>query len=90
MCYRFHLAGADSRALGASHALGESSLRSIPVEQLIATGSESFTKQQLLTDGVLDLHRSAGPVMVNGGSYPSQTIHALAMDEALQVSSAVP
>ena len=84
MCYRCLLARGNSVALGASHALGDQSLRTIPVEQLIAPDFESFTKQQVLTDGVLDLylHRPAGPVVVNGGGVGAQTIQTLAMDEA--------
>ena len=84
MCYRCFLASGNSVALGESHALGEQTLRTIPVEQLIAPDFESFTKQQVLTDGVLDLylHRPAGPVTVNGGGYGAQTIQTVAMDEA--------
>ncbi|WP_438983589.1 hypothetical protein [Vulcanococcus sp.] len=84
MCYRCFLASGNSVALGESHALGEQTLRTIPVEQLIAPDFESFTKQQVLTDGVLDLylHRPAGPVAVNGGGYGAQTIQTVAMDEA--------
>lgn len=84
MCYRCFLASGNSVALGESHALGEQTLRTIPVEQLIAPDFESFTKQQVLTDGVLDLylHRPAGSVTVNGGGYGAQTIQTVAMDEA--------
>ena len=84
MCYRCLLASGNSVALGAPHALAEQSLRTIPVEQLIAPDFEFFTKQQVLTDGVLDLylHRPAGPVVVNGGGFGTQTIQTLAMDEA--------
>ena len=87
MCYQCFLAGGNSLALGASHRLGEPSLRSIPVEQLIASDFESFTKQQVLTDGVLDLylHQPAGPVTVNGGGYGVQTIQTVAVDEAFAV-----
>ena len=87
MCYQCFLAGGNSVALGASHGLGEPSLRSIPVEQLIASDFESFTKQQVLTDGVLDLylHQPAGPVTVNGGGYGVQTIQTVAVDEAFAV-----
>jgi hypothetical protein len=87
MCYQCLLSGGNSIALGTSHGLGEPSLRSIPVEQLIASDFESFTKQQVLTDGVLDiyLHRPAGPVTVNGGGYGAQTIQTLAIDEAFAV-----
>ena len=83
MCYQCLLLGADNLALGRSHALGQPALRTIPVEQLIARDFERFTKDQVLTDGVLDiyLHRPAGPVQVNGGDYGSQTIQTLAMDE---------
>ncbi len=83
MCYQCLLAGADSVALGTSHALGEAELRTIPVQQLIAPDFVSFT-QGLLSDGVLDiyLHRPAGPVLVNGGGYGAQTIQTLAMDDA--------
>ena len=84
MCYRCFLASGNSVALGESHALGEQTLRTIPVEQLIAPDFESFTKQQVLTDGVLDLylHRPAGSVTVKGGGYGAQTIQTVAMDEA--------
>ena len=84
MCYWCFLASGNSVALGESHALGEQTLRTIPVEQLIAPDFESFTKQQVLTDGVLDLylHRPAGSVTVNGGGYGAQTIQTVAMDEA--------
>ncbi len=84
MCYQCLLAGADSRALGASHALGEISLRTIPPDLLIAPDFQRFSTQQVITDGVLDLylHRPAGPVQVNGGDYGAQTIQALAIDDA--------
>ena len=83
MCYGCFLAGGDSTTLGFSHALGESVIRTIPTDQLIATDFRDFSKQ-VLTDGVLDLylHRQAGPVAVNGGGYGAQTIQTLAMDEA--------
>jgi serralysin len=82
VCYGCFLAGGDSTTLGLSHALGESSLRMIPPNQLIAPDFRDFSKQ-VLTDGVLDLylHRPAGPVAVNGGGYGAQTIQTLAMDE---------
>jgi serralysin len=84
VCYQCLLAGADSRALGASHALGEVSLRTIPPDLLIAPDFQRFSTQQVITDGVLDLylHRPAGPVQVNGGGYGAQTIQALAIDDA--------
>jgi serralysin len=84
VCYQCLLAGADSRALGASHALGEISLRTIPPDLLIAPDFQRFSTQQVITDGVLDLylHRPAGPVQVNGGDYGAQTIQALAIDDA--------
>ena len=87
MCYQCLLSGGNSIALGTSHGLGEPRLRSIPVEQLIASDFESFTKQQVLTDGVLDiyLHRPAGPATVNGGGYGAQTIQTLVIDEAFAV-----
>ena len=83
MCYPCLLAGADSSALGTTHALGKSDLRTIPVQQLIAPDFVNFTKG-LLGDGVLDiyLHRPAGLVLVNGGDYGPQTIQTLAMDDA--------
>jgi Ca2+-binding RTX toxin-like protein len=78
------LAGGDSIALGASHALGEISLRTIPSDLLIAPDFQRFSTEQVMTDGVLDLylHRPAGPVGVNGGGYGAQTIQALAIDDA--------
>ena len=84
MCYQCLLAGADSRALGASHALGKVTLRTIPPDLLIAPDFQRFSTQQAVTDGVLDLylHRPAGPVQVNGGGYGAQTIQALAIDDA--------
>ena len=84
MCYQCLLAGADSRALGASHALGEISLRTISPDLLIAPDFQRFSTQKVITDGVLDLylHRPAGPVQVNGGGYGAQTIQALAIDDA--------
>ena len=84
MCYGCFLAGGDSTTLGLSHALGESSIRTIPSEQLIANDFRDFSQQQVVTDGVLDLylHRPAGPVAVNGGDYGSQTIQTLAMEDA--------
>lgn len=83
MCYGCFLAGGDSTTLGLSHALGESSIRTIPSEQLIANDFRDFSQQQVVTDGVLDLylHRPAGTVAVNGGGYGAQTIQTLAMDE---------
>jgi serralysin len=84
VCYGCFLAGGDSTTLGMSHALGESSLRTIPPDQLISPDFRDFSQQQVVTDGVLDLylHRPAGPVVVNGGGYGSQTIQTLAMEEA--------
>ncbi len=84
MCYQCLLAGADSRVLGTSHALGEISLRTIPPDLLIAPDFQRFSTQQVVTDGVLDvyLHRPAGSVQVNGGDYGAQTIQALAIDDA--------
>ncbi|MEY3767370.1 MAG: hypothetical protein RLZZ11_437, partial [Cyanobacteriota bacterium] len=84
MCYGCLLAGGDSTTLGLSHALGEIAIRTIPAEQLIAPDFERFSKQQVVTDGVLELylHRPAGPVAVNGGDYGAQTIQTLAMEEA--------
>lgn len=84
MCYGCFLAGGDSTTLGLSHALGESSLRTIAPDQLIAPDFRDFSQQQAVTDGVLDLylHRPAGPVAVNGGGYGAQTIQTLAMEEA--------
>ena len=83
MCYGCFLAGGDNTTLGLSHALGESSIRTIPSEQLIANDFRDFSQQQVVTDGVLDLylHRPAGPVAVNGGGYGAQTIQTLAIDE---------
>ncbi|MBM5792227.1 MAG: hypothetical protein FJ053_10755, partial [Cyanobacteria bacterium M_surface_10_m1_298] len=84
MCYQCLLAGADSSVLGTSHALGEISLRTIPPDLLIAPDFQRFSTQQVVTDGVLDvyLHRTAGPVQVNGGGYGAQTIQAVAIDAA--------
>ena len=84
MCYGCFLAGGDSTTLGLSHALGESSIRTIPSDQLIAPDFRDFSQQQVVTDGVLDLylHRPAGPVAVNGGGYGAQIIQTLAMEEA--------
>jgi len=84
LCYQCLLAGADSRVLATSHALGEISLRTIPPALLIAPDFQRFSTQQVVTDGVLDvyLHRTAGPVQVNGGGYGAQTIQALAIDAA--------
>jgi hypothetical protein len=67
-----------------SHALGESSIRTIPSDQLIAPDFRDFSQQQVVTDGVLDLylHRPAGPVAVNGGGYGAQTIQTLAIEDA--------
>jgi serralysin len=83
VCYGCFLAGGDNTTLGLSHALGESSIRTIPSEQLIANDFRDFSQQQVVTDGVLDLylHRPAGPVAVNGGGYGAQTIQTLAIDE---------
>jgi Ca2+-binding RTX toxin-like protein len=77
------LAGGHTATLANSHALGETNLRTIPVEQLIAPDFVSFTRD-LLGDGVLTLylHRPAGPVFVNGGGYGPQTIQTLAIDDA--------
>ena len=63
---------------------GASSLRTIPVEALIAPDFRRFTTEQVITDGVLDLylHRSAGTVQVNGGEYGAQPIETVAPDEA--------
>ena len=84
MCYRCFLAGGDTTTLGLSHALAQSSIRTIPSEQLIAPDFRDFSQQQVVTDGVLDLylHRPAGPVAVNGGGYGPQTIQTLAMEDA--------
>jgi len=84
VCYQCLLAGADSSVLGTSHALGEISLRTIPPDLLIAPDFQRFSTQQVVTDGVLDvyLHRTAGPVQVNGGGYGAQTIQAVAIDAA--------
>lgn len=84
MCYQCLLAGADSSVLGASHALGEISLRTISPDLLIAPDFQRFSTQKVVTGGVLDvyLHRPAGPVDVNGGGYGAQTIQALAIDDA--------
>lgn len=84
MCYQCFLAGADSRVLGTSHALGEISLRTIPPDLLIAPDFQRFSTQQVVTDGVLDvyLHRPAGSIQVNGGGYGAQTIQAVAIDDA--------
>jgi serralysin len=84
VCYYCLLAGSDSRVLGASHALGEISLRTISPDLLIAPDFQSFSTQKVVTDGVLDvyLHRPAGPVDVNGGGYGAQKIQALAIDDA--------
>ncbi len=84
MCYQCLLAGADSRALDASHALGKVILRTIPPDLLIAQDFQRFSTQQVVTDGAFDLylHRPAGPVQVNGGDYGAQTIQALAIDDA--------
>jgi len=84
VCYQCLLAGADSSVLGTSHALGEISLRTIPPDLLIAPDFQRFSTQQVVTDGVLDvyMHRTAGPVQVNGGGYGAQTIQAVAIDAA--------
>jgi len=84
VCYQCLLAGGDSIALGASHALGEISLRTIPPDLLIAPDFRRFSTEQVVSDGVLDLylHRPAGPVGVNGGGFGAQTIQALAIDDA--------
>jgi len=83
VCYRCFVAGAVSPALGASHALGEISLRTISPDFLIAPDFQRFSTEQVVTDGVLDLylHRPAGPVQVNGGDYGAQTIQALTIDD---------
>lgn len=84
MCYQCLLAGGDSTVLGASHALGEISMRTIPPDLLIAPDFRRFSTEQVVNDGVLDmyLHRPGGPVQVNGGGYGVQTIQALATDDA--------
>ena len=84
MCYGCFLAGGDSTTLGLSHALGEIAIRAIPADQLIAPDFRDFSRQQVVTDGVLDLylHRPAGPVAVNGGGYGAQTIQTVALEEA--------
>lgn len=59
-------------------------LRSIPLEQLIAPDFQRFSIDQVITDGVLDLylHRPVGAVSVNGGGYGAQTIQTQAMEDA--------
>jgi len=84
VCYQCLLAGFDSLSLGASHAMGEISPRTIPPDLLIAPDFQRFSTQQVVSDGVLDLylHRPAGLVQVNGGGYGAQTIQAFAIDDA--------
>lgn len=86
MCYVCMLKGAGSAALASSHpAPAELSMRLIPPEQLISPEFRRFSTQQVVRDGVMDvyLHRPAGPTVVNGGAYGSQTIETLALDDAL-------
>lgn len=85
MCYRCMLNGADSVALVSGHSgPAQLSLRLISTELLISPEFRNFSTQQVVRDGVMDvyLHRPAGPTVVNGGVYGSQTIQALELDDA--------
>lgn len=86
MCYRCMLLGADSLAYAWSHpGPAQLTMRLIPPEQLISPEFRNFSTRQVVRDGVMDvyLHRPAGPTVVNGGVYGSQTIQALQLDDEL-------